>query len=114
MARLTLASRSFGTHRSNRAPPIGKVPVLFEDDLVLSESVAIVLYLAEKYPENGFLPADLRARAEVYRWLLFSAGILDLRLQRPRPSQRLLPIARGDAAEERDKGFEPWQAAFRS
>src|SRR2546426_7919422 len=52
--------------------PAGKVPVLVDDDLVLSESVAIVLYLAEKYPQKGFLPADLRARAEVNRWLLFT------------------------------------------
>ena len=53
--------------------PAGKLPVLVDDDFVLTESVAIVLYLAEKYPQKGFLPADLRARAEVYRWLLFTA-----------------------------------------
>jgi glutathione S-transferase len=52
--------------------PAGKIPVLIDDDLVLSESVAIVLYLAEKHPQKGFLPTDLRVRAEVYRWLLFT------------------------------------------
>jgi glutathione S-transferase len=57
--------------------PAGKVPVLVEDDLVLSESVAIVLFLAEKYPQKGFLPADLRARAEVNRWLLFTVTELE-------------------------------------
>jgi len=57
--------------------PVGKVPVLVDDDLVLSESVAIVLYLAEKYPQKGFLPADLRARAEVNRWLLFTVTELE-------------------------------------
>ena len=57
--------------------PTGKVPVLVDDNLVLSESVAIVLYLAEKYPQKGFLPADLRARAEVYRWLLFTVTELE-------------------------------------
>src|SRR5262245_62060575 len=36
--------------------PAGKVPVLVDDDLVLSESVAIVLYLAEKYPQKGVPP----------------------------------------------------------
>ncbi|MGH7802840.1 MAG: glutathione S-transferase family protein [Candidatus Binatia bacterium] len=57
--------------------PAGKLPVLVEDDLVLNESVAIVLYLAEKNPQKGFLPADLRARAEVYRWLFFTATELE-------------------------------------
>ena len=57
--------------------PAGKVPVLVDDDLMLSESVAIVLYLAEKYPQKGFLPADLRARAEVNRWLLFTVTELE-------------------------------------
>lgn len=57
--------------------PAGKLPVLVDGDFILTESVAIVLYLAEKYPEKGFLPAGLRARAEVNRWLLFTATELE-------------------------------------
>jgi glutathione S-transferase len=34
--------------------PVGKIPVLVDDDLVLTESVAIALYLAEKYTHKGF------------------------------------------------------------
>jgi glutathione S-transferase len=62
--------------------PAGKLPVLVDDDLVLNESVAIVLYLAEKYPQKGFLPAELRARAEVSRWLLFTVTELEQPLWR--------------------------------
>jgi glutathione S-transferase len=57
--------------------PAGKLPVLVDGDSILTESVAIVLYLAEKYPEKGLLPSGLQARAEVYRWLLFSATELE-------------------------------------
>jgi glutathione S-transferase len=62
--------------------PAGKLPVLVDGDLVLTESVAIVLYLAEKYPERGLLPKDLALRAEAYRWLLFAATELEQPLWR--------------------------------
>jgi glutathione S-transferase len=44
--------------------PQGKVPVLEEDGgLVLPESVVIMEYLEERYPEPALLPADPAARA---------------------------------------------------
>ncbi|WP_437924048.1 glutathione S-transferase family protein [Sorangium sp. So ce291] len=74
-----------GGHRSPEfleINPAGKVPALVDGDLVLTESVAIVLYLAEKYPDKGLLPADLQQRAQVYRWLLFAATELEQPLWR--------------------------------
>ena len=62
--------------------PAGKLPVLVDGDFVLTESVAIVLYLAEKYSEKGLLPAGLEARAQVNRWLLFAATELEQPLWR--------------------------------
>jgi glutathione S-transferase len=62
--------------------PAGKLPVLVDGDLVLTESVAIVLYLAEKYAGAGLLPAALEARAEVHQWLLFTATELEQPLWR--------------------------------
>jgi glutathione S-transferase len=62
--------------------PAGKLPVLVDDDLVLTESVAIVLYLAEKYPHKGLLPTDIKQRSQVYRWLLFTATELEQPLWR--------------------------------
>jgi glutathione S-transferase len=43
--------------------PVGRVPVLEEDTLVLPESVVIMEYLEERYPEPALLPADAAARA---------------------------------------------------
>jgi glutathione S-transferase len=74
-----------GEHRRPeflKVNPAGKLPVLVDGDLVLTESVAIVLYLAEKYPEKGLLPTDLTERAHVNRWLLFAATELEQPLWR--------------------------------
>lgn len=86
-----------GEHRNReflKLNPAGKVPVLVDGDLVLNESVAIVLYLAEKYPEKGFLPTDAKGRAEVDRWLLFTVTELEQPLWRIAKHTSLLPEAR--------------------
>lgn len=43
--------------------PTGRVPVLIDGDLVLPETIAIIEYLAEAYPDRGIWPADRVARA---------------------------------------------------
>lgn len=65
-----------------RLNPAAKLPVLVDGDQVLTESVAIVLYLAEKYPDGGLLPKNLSDRAQAYRWLLFTATELEQPLWR--------------------------------
>jgi len=62
--------------------PAGKIPVLVDGDVVLTESVAIVLYLADKYSNKGLIPIDLKERAQVNRWLLFAATELEQPLWR--------------------------------
>src|SRR5260370_39533192 len=57
--------------------PFGKLPALVDGDCVLTESVEIVLYLAEKYPDNNLLPRDIGARAQCYRWIMFAATELE-------------------------------------
>jgi glutathione S-transferase len=71
--------------------PAGKIPVLVDGDLVLTESVAIVLYLAEKYFHKGLLPAGLQERAQVNRWLLFAATELEQPLWRISRHTQLYP-----------------------
>lgn len=65
-----------------RINPAGKIPVLVDGDLVVPESAAIVLYLAEKYPEKGLMPVDLSERAQVYRWVMFAVTELEQPLWR--------------------------------
>ncbi len=56
-----------------RMNPSGKVPVLQDGDFYLSESHAIMQYLADKTPDQTLYPPDLRARADVNRWMFWSA-----------------------------------------
>lgn len=55
--------------------PNGRIPVIRdteEDNLVVFESGAIMIYLAEK--SGKFLPADVKGRANVMQWLMFQMG----------------------------------------
>lgn len=51
--------------------PAAKVPVLVDGSLVVTESAAIQLYLAEKYHQAGFIPESVEDRAQMYRWIFF-------------------------------------------
>jgi len=52
--------------------PNHKIPVLSDDDLVVWESGAILLYLAEKY--GRLLPPDPRGRIAAIQYAFFQAG----------------------------------------
>ena len=54
--------------------PNGAVPTLVDGDFVLTESRAIMQYLASMKPESGLLPRDERARADVTRWQFWDAS----------------------------------------
>lgn len=56
-----------------RLNPNGKVPLLDDDGFTLWESHAIMQYLADRTPEHDLYPGDIRARADVNRWLFWSA-----------------------------------------
>jgi glutathione S-transferase len=50
----------------------GLVPTLEDNGLVLTESTAILLHVADRFPEAGLAPAfGTTARSEVYRWLAY-------------------------------------------
>src|SRR5262245_60579703 len=46
-----------------RYSPAGKVPVLVDSPVTVWESLAILEYLADKFPDRGLWPADASARA---------------------------------------------------
>jgi len=101
-----------GQHRTEaylQINPNGKVPLLDDDGFHLWESHAIIQYLADKYGGHALYPEGVQARADVNRWLFWSAyhftpavGIIS----RERVSKKLVggtggpdltEIARGEA-----------------
>ena len=54
--------------------PNGAVPTLVDGDFVLTESRAIMQYIAAKKPESGLLPKDEQQRADVTRWQFWDSS----------------------------------------
>jgi glutathione S-transferase len=56
--------------------PFGQVPVLDDDGTIISDSNAILVYLATKLGRTDWLPQDAKGAAAVQRWLSVAAGDL--------------------------------------
>ncbi|KAL8167209.1 hypothetical protein V2J09_008708 [Rumex salicifolius] len=56
--------------------PTGFVPLLVDGDVVIGDSLAIILYLEDKYPQTPLLPLDLKKKAVSYQAAtIVSSGI---------------------------------------
>jgi len=61
-----------------RVNPQGKLPVLVDGDFVLTESIAILNYIAELDPRKRLLPnTSARTRARLDQWQFFAATELE-------------------------------------
>jgi glutathione S-transferase len=74
--------------------PAAKVPVLIDGDEVITESSAIQLYLAEKYPQAGFIPKSIEDRAQMYRWIFFLVTEIEQPLWRIAHHEIIYPKAK--------------------
>src|SRR5688500_6046201 len=52
----------------------GQVPVLEDRDVVVADSTAILVYLAQRYVPGRWIPADPAGAAQVQRWLSAASG----------------------------------------
>jgi glutathione S-transferase len=74
--------------------PTGVVPTLVDGDLVLTETAAILLYLADRFPEACLAPSAA-GRPQYYRWLVFLTNSVQTAMLR-----FLYPERYGDASVE--------------
>ena len=54
--------------------PFGQVPVLDDEGTIVTDSTAILVYLARKLKRRDWLPESPEAAADVQKWLSVAAG----------------------------------------
>lgn len=83
--------------------PLGKVPAIVHEGVLVTEQPAVYQYAAELYPESGLSPAPgTPLRGAYLRWLAFygssfEPALLDKALQRPPASPSLVPYSDYDS-----------------
>jgi glutathione S-transferase len=89
-------------HAAQHAPdylklnPNGQIPVLVDGDLVLYETAAICLHLADTHPQAHLAPASgSAARAHFYKWLVWCSSAPQAMLMHYFYSERM--VDEGDA-----------------
>jgi glutathione S-transferase len=110
---LSFAAPDF-KQRVRALSPSGRVPVLLDGDLVIWDSLAIVEYLAERFPDRGLWPEDrgVRARARA-ACAEMHAGFALFRRQMPMNFKATFP-GRGwsvPVQKEIDRILAIWQDA---
>jgi len=100
---LACVDRAGGEHHSAAylaLNPNGQIPVLVDGDLVLYETAAICMHLADTHPEASLAPSTgTKERAHYYKWLVWCTNTLQPALMHYFYPQRL--VDDGDAAAAR-------------
>ncbi len=99
---LTLVDRANHAHKSPaylKLNPNGSIPVLVDGGLVLYETAAICMHLADTFPATGLAPAlGTAERAHFYNWMVWMTNTLQARLMHYFYPDRLLAGADADTA----------------
>ena len=85
--------------------PMGKVPALVHRGVTITETPAIVTYLADAFPEAGLAPAPTEpARGTYLRWLFFGSGCVE-----PAMTDRIIGRADVDQVGSGRQGYGTYQ-----
>jgi glutathione S-transferase len=98
--------------------PAGKVPILKDGDLTVWDSLAIIEYAAEKFPEAGIWPKDARARAvarsisaEMHSGFVPLRNLCNMNTRKHYPGFALTPEVEADVARI-DRIWSDTRAAY--
>ncbi len=85
--------------------PKGRVPVLVDGDEIITESPAILRYIARKYPDAGLWPEDIMEDARCAEWLSWCVSGIHVAFAHIARSYRYASSAEA-MAEVEEKGRE--------
>ena len=88
--------------------PNARVPTIDDDDVVLWESAAINLYLAEKY-QSPLWPSDIAGKGRVLQWAFFIANDVEPNMITVMQHRVMFPPEKRNAtlADEADARLQP-------
>ncbi|MES0881736.1 glutathione S-transferase family protein [Roseibium sp. SCP14] len=107
--KLNVLNFKLGENRQSdylKVNPSGKVPVVRHGDAIITEQVAIYLYLADLFRERGLTPAlDDPLRGPYLRWFVymtscFEPALVDKALKREEPPHSMSPYGTFDTVME--------------
>ncbi len=62
---------------SPQVAPLRRVPAIRDGEVVVTETGAVLLWIADRFPDAGLAPAvGDPARADLYRWVMWTANTL--------------------------------------
>ena len=74
----TLLRDGSGARDSANPHPLGKVPAISDDSVVVFESAAIAIYLTDKFPQNRIGPLPREPERGAYlSWLAYYTGVFE-------------------------------------
>jgi glutathione S-transferase len=101
---LKLVDRASAAHKSPeylKLNPNGQIPVLVDGDLVLYETVAICMHLADAHPNAGLAPqVTTPERAHYYKWFVWCTNTLQAMLMHYFYGERMVDDGNGAAAAQ--------------
>ena len=92
--------------------PNGRLPFVVDDGFVMSESLAITLYLAKKHSNGTLYPSSLEAEARAWQWSFWAVAEVDRGVNIWSLHAVRLPPAERDVTK-RDEALKVVAAPFR-
>jgi glutathione S-transferase len=96
-----------------RVNPAGQIPAIDDDGFALSESLAIILYLAKRYGRPPLYPSTLSGEALVWRWTLWAQVQLEPWLQGDALLKDIMVAARARAMPFVEKSLDLLESELR-